>query len=92
MERACDGMSAAQLELEQDSPAAVEDVESGHVAVPLGPRWGASYAMQLKILFTRRAHVSDLPIVLKLCMWHRYCTWLDTGTLPMHALEAQAQA
>lgn len=57
-------MSAAQLELEQDSPAAVEDVESGHVAVPLGPRWGASYTMQLKILFTRRALVSDLPVVL----------------------------
>ena len=57
-------MSAAQLELEQDSPAAVEDVESGHVAVPLGPRWGASYTMQLKILFTRRALVSDLLIVL----------------------------
>lgn len=76
--------NAAQLELEQDSPAAVEDVESGHVAVPLGPRWGASYTMQLKILFTRRALASDLPVCISLRVWH--CL----RTLPMHALEAQA--
>jgi len=47
--------SWAQLELEADAddePAA-RDVESGHAAVPAGPRWGASYAMQLRILFTR---------------------------------------
>ena len=47
----------AQLELEadhEDAPVAA-DVESGHVSVPAGPRWGASYATQLRILFTRCA-------------------------------------
>ena len=51
----------AQLELEadhEDAPVAA-DVESGHVSVPAGPRWGASYATQLRILFTRCA--SCLP-------------------------------
>ena len=46
-----------QRELEEnheDAPAG-EDIESGHVGVPAGPRWGASYATQLRILFTRCA-------------------------------------